>query len=246
MNLSHPVTLDHSAHVKDLFLSQLHQFPVASEYGAGANEPSVLALQSTISDRTSVQRKLHLLPNGFSIVTININAGATSLERRWNPDRFMEVAQTLLAERKSIRFFLTGNAQERSYVEAVLQRHPSLQPCAFNCAGLLTVGELVALLEQSSLFLTNDSGPMHLAASTGTPTIALFGPESPQFYGPIGNARVIYKALHCSPCLNAYNAKMFVCPYDAQCMKEITTSEVLASARSLLSTHQITRDDASR
>jgi ADP-heptose:LPS heptosyltransferase len=109
-----------------------------------------------------------------------------------------------------------------------------LLPHTLNCAGLLTLDEFIALVERSSLFLTSDSGPMHIAASVGTPVVALFGPESPHFYGPLGHSHVIYKGIACSPCLNIYNAKLFVCPFRARCMSEIPVHEVVAAARRLL------------
>ncbi|MFN0158206.1 MAG: glycosyltransferase family 9 protein, partial [Bacteroidota bacterium] len=125
------------------------------------------------------------------------------------------------------RFFFIGSRDEHEYVQRHLDSKPDLQKHVTNCAGVLSIGELAALFEQSSLLLTNDSGPMHIAASLGTPVVALFGPESPQFYGPRTNARMIYKALNCSPCLNMYNAKLFHCPYNARCMSEISTAEVM-------------------
>jgi ADP-heptose:LPS heptosyltransferase len=76
---------------------------------------------------------------------------------------------------------------------------------------------------------------MHIAAAVGTPVVGLFGPESPKFYGSHGDVANVYKAIACSPCLNFYNAKLFTCPFNARCMQEISTTEVLAAANSLLS-----------
>jgi ADP-heptose:LPS heptosyltransferase len=133
----------------------------------------------------------------------------------------------LLKERPTLRFFFTGAADERAYVEQALARNESVRNRAVNCAGLLTLGEFIALLSRSRLLLTNDSAPMHIASAVGTPVVALFGPESPQFYGPLGRAVVLYKPPSCSPCLNIYNAKLFICPYEARCMKQITIEDVL-------------------
>jgi ADP-heptose:LPS heptosyltransferase len=116
---------------------------------------------------------------------------------------------------------------ERLYVDRALEGHADLQGAAFNCAGDLSLGELIALLQQSTLLLTNDSGVMHIASAAGTPVVGLFGPESPKMYGPSGPSRAIYKSLSCSPCLNMYNAKLFVCPYQARCMREISVEEVI-------------------
>ena len=129
-----------------------------------------------------------------------------------------------------------GNQRQRQLerVDEALGREPGLAAHAVNCAGLLSLDEFIALLERSSLFLTSDSGPMHIAASVGTPLVALFGPEAPRSYGPLGDSHVIYKGISCSPCLNIYNAKLFVCPYHARCMNEILTREVVSAVRQLL------------
>ena len=177
-----------------------------------------------------MERLLNLYPNGFEIITVNIHAGTTSLERRWPPERFIEVCRSLLAKGAPTRFVFIGTVGERDYVEKALAMEIIVKANAFNAAGLLSIGELVALLDRSSLLLTNDSGPMHIASAVGTRVVALFGPESPAFYGPsLRSCRPIYKAIECSPCLNAYDAKLFVCPYNARCMKEISVQEVLSA-----------------
>lgn len=236
INLTHPVPLAHSTHVKNLFLHQLAQCGIETNPATPAS-----TLASTSAEQESMEKKLHLDADGSTIIAININAGQASLERRWSPDRFMEVATQLTKEAGPLRIFLTGSSGEFRYVEDARRRHPALLSSSMNCAGLLTLGELIALFERTAVFLTNDSGPMHLAASVGTPVVALFGPESPQFYGPAGTSRIIYKRIACSPCLNVYNAKLFVCPYDARCMKEIPTTEVLEAVRSLLPEFQTER-----
>lgn len=233
MNLSHPVALDHSHHATELFLSQLNTLGLRD-----GTPPKIVGLHASPIDRHSMEKKLGFRENGFTAVAVNMNAGATSLDRRWDSRRFMEVARQLIGTLPSVRLFFTGTSNESGYVEAALQRHPELLKSSMNCAGLLTLGEFIALLERSSVFLTCDSGPMHIAASVGTPVVALFGPESPRFYGPMGDSRVLYRAISCSPCLNIYNAKLFVCPYNARCMSEIGVDEVLAAVRSFLPSKQ--------
>ena len=180
-----------------------------------------------------METKLSLAANGFEVITININAGPTSLERRWDSERFMGVVHKLLDEQPNRRFFFIGSKEERSYISSVLNAHASIASRTVNCAGQLSLGELIALLQRSTFLLTNDSGPMHLASAVGTNIIALFGPESPHFYGPVGNAQIVYKGIECSPCLNVYNAKLFKCPYNARCMDEISVQDVLAAIRLL-------------
>jgi len=229
MHLTVPVPFGHNKHVTQVFLSQLQAVGLPPQQAA-----SVTSLQASLIINACMERALNLQSNGFEIIVVNINAGSTSLERRWPPGRFIEVCRALLAERPGVRFVFTGSIEERGYVEEALRHDVGVQHNSINAAGLLSLGELIALLERSSLLLTNDSGPMHIAAAMGRPVVALFGPESPAFYGPSAQSSLtIYKAISCSPCLNAYNAKLFVCPFDARCMKEISIAEVLAAVRSL-------------
>ncbi len=169
------------------------------------------------------------------IICVNPNAGVTSVDRRWDGDRFAQVIDILQDENPEALFCLTGSADEREYVEAIRNSLRNNGCDTLNLAGLLTFGELVALFSRSRFLLTNDSGPMHAAAAVGLPTVALFGPESPVFYGPLGNRTInLYAGLPCSPCLNIYDAKVFKCPIGRQCMKEISVEEVVEASRALL------------
>jgi heptosyltransferase-2 len=169
------------------------------------------------------------------IICINPNAGATSLDRRWDGRRFSRVIDILRAENPTALFCLIGSPDEREYVEGIRSGLRGGVHHSMNLAGLLAFRELIALFSRSKLLITNDSGPMHAAAAVGLPTVALFGPEAPLFYGPIGNMTInLYAGLPCSPCLNIYDAKVFKCPIDRQCMKEISVGQVVAASRSLL------------
>ena len=100
---------------------------------------------------------------------------------------------------------------------------------------MLSVPQLAALLERASLVVSNDSGPAHVAAALGVPVVAVYGPETPEFYGLIGKrTRTIYHKTECSPCMNVYNAKAFSCPFNARCMDQIGVDEVVGVSRQLL------------
>jgi ADP-heptose:LPS heptosyltransferase len=229
-NITHAIPLDHSTHVADQFLRQLSAIGIASHDDARPHTrllPKPEALER-------LREKIDFPARRDDLICVNINAGATSRERRWAADRFMDVVALLHRESPRLRFLFTGSEDEHGYVEEALAARPDLRRATTNCAGRCDVEELIALLSVARLFLTNDSGPMHIAAATGTPVVALFGPESPKLYGPRGDARVIYRALGCSPCLSVYNAKLFRCPYDAQCMREIGVEEVYGAVREAL------------
>jgi ADP-heptose:LPS heptosyltransferase len=230
--LTHAVPLAHGRHVRESFAMQLAPFG-----GSAPGEPAVL--RPTAEDHAHLEKMFPRICGGAPIVAVNINAGEAAPERRWAPARFLAAARALSADLPETLFCFTGSAPERRYVEQALALDPVVAARSLNCAGLLTLGGLLALLERSIVFLTNDSGPMHLAGTLGTPTVALFGPESPTFYGPPGEVKVIYHGLPCSPCLNLYKAKITGCPYNAACMSAISVTEVIAAVREVLATRKV-------
>jgi heptosyltransferase-2 len=99
--------------------------------------------------------------------------------------------------------------------------------------GKTTVRQLMAVLSQCVLVITNDSGPMHIAAALNVPIAAIFGPTDHTTTSPLGeNNILIRKDVPCSPCLLRH------CPTDHRCMKEISADDVLEAARSLLQRNQ--------
>jgi heptosyltransferase-2 len=96
-------------------------------------------------------------------------------------------------------------------------------------AGVTSLRELACIIKDCDLLITNDSGPMHIAAAFDTPLIALFGSTDDAATGPYGKPdAVINKHVSCAPCFKR------VCPVDFRCMKEISVEEVAKKARDLL------------
>lgn len=163
-----------------------------------------------------------------AIVCVNVTAGDLCLERRWPAIRFAMLIEKIL-RRDLATVVLIGAPADRSYVESVI-RLVGPSPDLVNVAGELTVEQLLALLTRSRLFITNDGGALHLACSTGTPVVALFGPESPLLYGPAGDGQIVfYKGVSCSPCLTVTNNKTPPCRGKNICMDAISVEEVFAA-----------------
>lgn len=192
--------------------------------------PLIEAMRVTADDHLSLLRKFPI--EGKRLIAININAGDTFLERRWPAERFARLVDTMARENDYV-FCFTGNSGEKDYVRSTIKETGSREKC-LDTSGELSLPELGALLQRSEILISNDSGPLHLAASLGTATVGLYGPESPDFYGVVQkDAKIIYKRISCSPCMNVYSAKQFRCPYNARCMHEISVDEVLQHVRSL-------------
>ncbi len=152
---------------------------------------------------------------------IGVNLGTTWDTKRWSLENFAEVI-TRAQKRFEARILLTGSATEIPLGEALAQ---IAKVETVNLIGKTTLMQLGALIESCDLYLTCDSGPMHIAAAVGTPTIALFGPTSPTRHGPYGEThKTIEKPVECRPC---YKRKCMRKDQPHLCMTEIDPDEVV-------------------
>lgn len=165
------------------------------------------------------------------IVLINPNASELLPQRRWMPERYIDLAQKILGHDSQIIVLLTGAPSEREEAAAMAQRIGN-ERCV-NFAGKLKLVELPILYSISQLMITNDSGPGHFSAITDMPTLVLFGPETPALYGSLGNSEAIYAGLACSPCVSAWNHRNTPCR-DNVCLQAITVDQVFDKARNYL------------
>ncbi len=131
---------------------------------------------------------------------IGILPGASQPERCWPPEKFAQ-ASLMLLENRLCHFFFFGSAGEAPLGEAIAQRLPTVATTLLM--GRTSLAMLAASLKQLDLLITNDTGPMHLAAAVGTPTMALFlASARVQDTGPVGKGHVILEPrLDCHPCL---------------------------------------------
>jgi len=144
----------------------------------------------------------------------------------WRSDGFAEVARHFLQQGFAVT--LIGAARERALCDEVAR----LAPGAVNLAGETTLSELAALIRRSTISITNDSGPMHLAVAVDLPVVSIFGPTDPVWIGPYGRAGAVLQAkLSCSPC---YLRQLSRCPNDHACMKDVSAQAVIERAESIL------------
>jgi len=168
---------------------------------------------------------------GDLLVGFNVNVSDLSLERRWSKREFQRLAESLLTELDCKLVFI-GSRSEAAYVAEVLDGIGRGNDRIVNLAGKTGLGELLGVMARMSLFITNDSGPLHIAAALGKPTLSFFGPETPILYGPRGrDPLVFYEGIYCSPCLNVFNVKTAPCSGQNVCMQAINAEEVLAIMR---------------
>ena len=159
---------------------------------------------------------------------IAIQPGARWENKRWPVEHFAELIRLLAKKFPDTRFAVLGTAENQS-LGAVIARAEPLR--CLNLCGQISLLEMVEWLRRCELMVTNDTGPMHVAAALGKPLVALFGPTGPRRTGPYGHLDSVLRIdLPCSPCLKSH------CTYEKpdECLKAIFPAQVFERACQLL------------
>ncbi len=160
---------------------------------------------------------------------VGVSPGAAyGSAKRWLPDRFADAALTVARERgAAIAIF--GSKEESNIGELVQRRVEAAGQQCVNFAGSTSLAEFIELAAACDVYLTNDSGPMHIASALGVPTVAIFGATDDVATGPTGTqSRVVREPVECSPCL------LRECPIDHRCMTRVSAERVAEVALSLV------------
>lgn len=174
-------------------------------------------------------------PVSRKLILINANASDLLVQRRWPPEHFVELILNILADNDDAVVLLTGSGAEYDEMESIHQRVADAR--CHNSAGCFSFDQLPALYSVAHIMVTNDSGPAHFSAVTDLKVFVLYGPETPDLYGSLGNSTPIYKGLACSPCVNAANHRKTSCR-DNICLQRIAPSEVYRTIQPALASQQ--------
>ncbi|MDD5166906.1 MAG: glycosyltransferase family 9 protein [Candidatus Omnitrophica bacterium] len=191
--------------------------------------PHALKLDIKEADRNFVDELLRKagLSGIAPLIGMNINASELSFLRRWPQEYFVLLAEELI-RKYSAHIIFIGDKNDSAYVAKTIAKI-TFKEKIHNFAGLTSMAQLACLLSGLGLFISNDSGPLHLAVYVGTPTVSFFGPETPLIYGPEGERHIVfYKKMECSPCIRVKNYKHFHCVNNDRCLRQIKPSEVIS------------------
>ena len=166
---------------------------------------------------------------GNDVTLVAVNPGASCASKRWPAGNFAEISDKL-AEKYKARILLISDSANREFADKMAAKM-KYEPV--NLAGRTSVGDMAALISKCKLFISNDSGPVHIASAVKVPVISIFGRNdtglSPKRWGPTGDKDVFFhKNVGCDPCL-AHNCKL-----GFKCLEAVTPSEVLRAAERLL------------
>lgn len=172
------------------------------------------------------------VPERSPLVLFNANCSDMLPLRRWPQERYIDLANRLLAARPDACIAFTG-APDEAQASQQLAARVNDRRCV-SLAGKTTLRQLLVLYGLSRVLVTNDSGPAHFAALTPIQVVVLFGPETPALFAPISPlTHALWAGLACSPCVSAYNDRQSSCTNNL-CMQRIMVDDVLAKVLSLL------------
>src|SRR5437899_10354820 len=202
-------------HQVECYLELLHPLGIQVE-------PEPPTLRTTPGEDAEAIEHLRAFEVDAKKVLIGLNPGSVyGTAKRWLPARFAEVADRVAAEHGGVVLIFGGHGEEElGAALASLMAAPTVV-----LSGRTTVRRLMALIKQCRLFITNDTGPMHIATAFGVPTVAIFGPTDPLTTSPFGSGHELVRhPADCSPCL------FRECPIDRRCMQGISVEMVHAAA----------------
>lgn len=193
-----------------------------------AGRATLPMLLVTANEERMVEGRLSSAGIDSSDLIIGINPGSTyGSAKRWLSDRFAEVAKRLVrrleqAEDAHVAVVILGAKGEESLGEDIAAQ---VGGRSVVLSGATTIRELMAVVKRCRILITNDTGPMHIAAACGVPVVAVFGPTDSRTTAPYGQERsIVREAVDCAPCL------LRECPIDHRCMTRIPVDRVYEAA----------------
>lgn len=159
-------------------------------------------------------------------ILVGINPGAAfGSAKCWIPSRFQEVTTFLLSYNPKIKVLFFGDTKTKPLVDEICKPFSNR---VINLSAKTSLIELCSLISLCDLFLTNDSGPMHIADALGVDLLAIFGSTNPFETGPFHKKNLLVGKAECAPCFKR------VCPIDFRCMKSITANDVTSNIKKIL------------
>jgi heptosyltransferase-2 len=215
-----------SMHQVYYYLNLLENIGIQGEFS-----PPYISLR--LSERLSARQMLHEMKRPV----LGINPGATyGSAKRWFPERFAEIANWFISDTGGSVILFGGKAETDIAGEISKKMIPDFRkpPSLLNLSGKASLRELIALIAECDTFVTNDSGPMHIAYALRIPCVALFGSTDPALTGPPPGIHrdsyvVLKPDLPCSPCFERSCKNN-----DMKCMYAITSDEVYYGIKKIL------------
>jgi len=203
---------------------------------ANLDTDKLIKLNYSSKDKKVIEQILKELKIKKDDFIIGFGAGAaeSAKSRMWPPQNFADLTIGLAKKYKNPKIILFGTKEEKELNDNItkLIKNNEIAENVYNLAGKLALRQTFALVEKCRLFISNDTGAMHIAAAQGVKTIGLFGPNLPIRWKPYGNKNLhVYKGRICkySPCINVHKGEVPECRFGTnnKCMKAIRVKDIL-------------------
>ena len=197
-------------HTSDIFLSLVylvatndHYYLDFKDFAAKFKYPRI---EPSELERAQLRAKLGVKNEPLYVINANTSPDLAPEARKWPKERYAQLADQLVAENPNARVLFVGAPNERAYVESVADLCKT--PRRAVIAGDISLRELLVLFAECQLFVTNDSGPMHLACLVDAPIVGLFFADSPTVFAPLGSrVKSVAPDLYSIPLFTVYNGK---------------------------------------
>lgn len=197
-------------HTSDIFLSLVYLVATSDYYYLDFKSFAAKYKYPQISvsavERAQLRAKLGVKNEPLFVINANTSPDLAPEARKWPKERYAQLADQLVAEHPTAKVLFIGAPNERPYVESVAELCKT--PRRQVIAGDISLRELVTLFAECKLFVTNDSGPMHLACLVDAPIVGLFFADSPTVFAPLGSrVKSVAPDLYSIPLFTVYNGK---------------------------------------
>ncbi|MBI4778727.1 glycosyltransferase family 9 protein [Candidatus Desantisbacteria bacterium] len=221
--------------IKSPYLTDRHEIEAFLEMAKAVGAKNTLAelvpIWTSQEDEKYIDSffKQNKIQSDDFVVAIHPGTGPSATCRRWAARRFADLADWLIREYKA-KVIFTGAPSEVDLVNNILA---FMQEKPIVAAGKTSLKQLAQIARRCGLFISVDTGPLHVAAAMGTRVIGLYGPNIPSKWGPYGEGHLtVYKQLPCSPCTRQYLGQVSRCQ-NPVCMEQITVEDVKALVSTL-------------
>ena len=209
---------------------------LSKKLGAYYKPKELISLNYSEDDKKVVDKIIKENKISKTDVVIGITPGTAESARfrMWPKERFAALAD-ILVEKYNAKIIFVGAKSDENVIKDVqnlMKKH------SISFAGKTTLRQTFCLIKRCTVFISNDTGPMHIAAAQGVKTIGLFGPNLPDRFAPYGSGNIsVYRKVECSPCINVHLGQV---PRECKrkknkyiCMNLIEVKDVLNAVKRL-------------
>jgi ADP-heptose:LPS heptosyltransferase len=230
-----PVNYNHTLHVSRVFFTLLKPLGITQD----SFSPELPHVQPNVdyNNKISVLLKDNGIANPEELtrwITINPNASDIAPLRKWPEEYFIDLSRKILESHNDTGIIYIGSGSEQAFVDSFLSSI-GFEGRVCSIASKTSLRDLIDVFYFADIFITNDSGPAHIASLTPINGIVLFGPETSAQYSPLSEKlHCIERGLDCQPCITVFNGKVSYCK-DNLCLKQIPSEDIFKRIQSMIS-----------